>query len=96
MYIYNYTKEEEYYPELADILGVHKSRQQAIYRYPNGYGASIVKGFPLLHNHWELAVLKLGEDGEFYICYDTDITDDVVVIIYDHVIKDYLEAISKL
>ncbi len=44
--------------------------------YPNGYGASIIKhngSYGREDDLWELAVLK---DGG--LCYDTDITDDVL------------------
>lgn len=45
--------------------------------FPNGYGASIVCGGPLVHGDlkrpFEVAVLRNGE-----ITYDTPITDDVV------------------
>ena len=48
---------------------------QELYRFANGYGASVVRfpgsyGWPDL---WELAVLR---DG--HLCYDTPITDDVL------------------
>jgi hypothetical protein len=46
------------------------------YTFANGYGASVVRnaysyGGP--QGKWELAVIK---DGD--LCYDTDITDDVL------------------
>lgn len=50
--------------------------EQTIYNFPNGYGCSIIKG-PYSYGGpqglYELAVLK---DGE--LCYDTNITSDVV------------------
>lgn len=49
---------------------------QRIYKFPNGYGASVVKG-PYTYGGgkglWEVAVLK-GEE----LCYDTPITNDVL------------------
>ena len=50
--------------------------RQAIVSFPNGYGASIVRGSYTYGGDeglYELAVLK---DG--HICYDTDITQDVI------------------
>lgn len=49
---------------------------QKIYRFENGYGASVVRhtysyGYP---NMWELAVLDENDD----LCYDTEITSDVI------------------
>jgi hypothetical protein len=54
---------------------------------PNGYGVSVVR-FKTPHNvlygsytsndnEWEVAILK-GNENEWEICYDTEITDDVI------------------
>lgn len=51
-----------------------------VVHFPNGYGASIVKFFGTYgaeHDLWEVAVLR-EENGEWPLCYDTDITDDVL------------------
>lgn len=50
---------------------------QKIYRFANGYGASVVRhaysyGGP--NGSWELAVLDENDD----LCYDTEITSDVI------------------
>ena len=55
---------------------------QKLYRFPNGYGASVVQ-FPHSYGYgsgrWELAVLKITGEGEdeFKLTYETDITDEV-------------------
>lgn len=48
---------------------------QAIMEFPNGYGISVIQGkyFYCNDNTYEVAVLKNGN-----LCYDTDITDDVL------------------
>lgn len=63
--------------------------KQAIYSFPNGYGASVVN-----HSHCygglELAVLRKGA-----ICYDTPITSDVIAIEEDN-LDVILSEIEKL
>ena len=52
---------------------------QTIYKFPNGYGASVIK-----FNHIyfgigiEIAVLRFNEDGNWHIDYCTPITNDVI------------------
>lgn len=53
---------------------------QYIFKFDNGYGASLVKN-PLSYGGeedlWEIAVLSFDNNG-YKIVYDTSITDDVV------------------
>ena len=67
---------------------------QKIYSFPNGYGASVIKG-PYTYGgpdgKWELAVLKNDE-----ICYDTPITNDVVGRLNDPEVDRLLRQISQL
>lgn len=67
---------------------------QKVYSFPNGYGASVVKhsfSYGGKDNKWELAVLK---DGE--LCYDTDITTDVLGHLNDPEVDNYLRQIERL
>jgi hypothetical protein len=53
---------------------------QWIYRFPNGYGASVVKGprtYGGPEGFYEMAVLRYDGD-ESHLTYDTPITDDVL------------------
>lgn len=80
-------------PQTQDILQDLDGVQQ-IYKFPNGYGASVVK-----HNFsyggksdlWELAVLK-GED----LCYTTPLTSDVLGWLTDEDVQRALKEIAKL
>lgn len=67
---------------------------QKIYKFPNGYGASVIKG-PYTYGGkkglWELAVLK-GEE----LCYDTDITSDVIGYLNDPEMDAILRQIERL
>lgn len=67
---------------------------QRVYKFPNGYGASVIKG-PYTYGGkkglWELAVLK-GEE----LCYDTDITSDVIGHLNDPEMDAILRQIERL
>ena len=85
------------------------SGTQKIWRFPNGYGASVVQ-FKLRGNleygsytsnsdEWELAVLKFGEDEDIEncgLCYDTPITSDVIGHLTKTEVEEILLKISKL
>ena len=67
---------------------------QKVYKFPNGYGASVIKG-PYTYGGkkglWEVAVLK-GEE----LCYDTDITSDVIGHLNDPEMDAVLRQIERL
>jgi len=68
---------------------------QFIYKFDNGYGASLVWG-PYAHGELEMAVLTFGSDGSWDLCYDTPITDDVLgYLSYDEV-EPLLDQIAAL
>jgi hypothetical protein len=65
-----------------------------IYKFPNGYGASVVKAggsYGGGEGLWELAVLK----GDA-INYDTPITDDVLSWLSDQDVENTLDQIQAL
>jgi len=75
---------------------------QRIYRFPNGYGASVVN-IPLFtytnnDNDWELAVIRFtGKSNyKFELCYDTPITDDVIGYLEEEDVEKILHKIQKL
>ena len=67
---------------------------QKVYKFPNGYGDSVIKG-PYTYGGkkglWEVAVLK-GEE----LCYDTDITSDVIGHLNDPEMDAILRQIERL
>mgnify|MGYP001611600774 CR=1 FL=1 len=58
--------------------------QQRVYRFANGYGASVVRGEYTYGGPvglWELAVLRWdgeSEGADYRLTYETPVTDDVI------------------
>ena len=64
------------------------------YDFDNGYGASVIMNemsYGGKMGLYEIAVLHSG-----LICYDTDITDDVLGFLTKSAVNDILEKISNL
>ena len=82
-------------PHSTEIFGEFPNGIQRIYKFKNGYGASVV-----MHNGsyggnkglWELAVLN--EEGD--LCYHTPITQDVIGYLTDTSLQSILEEIKAL
>lgn len=71
---------------------------QELYRFENGYGASVVRH---MHSYggedglWELAVIRW--DEEYYeLVYDTSITDDVIGRLQWSAVVEWLEEIKAI
>jgi len=79
---------------------------QMIYRFENGYGASIVRAkigetyvtYTDNEKEWELGVIKFyGDDPDsFHLCYDTPITDDVIGHLTADEVEEILWKIKRL
>src|SRR6056300_1146000 len=65
-------------------------KNQTKYSFPNGYGASVISGEGI--NRFEVAVLEA--DGS--LCYDTQITDDVIAGLSVEGVYKILDKISHL
>ena len=79
--------------DLSD--GYKKGGRQKLYHFKNGYGASVVKhegSYGGKSGLWELAVL----DAEGHLCYDTEITDDVIGHLNDPQVDALLNQIANL
>lgn len=68
---------------------------QTIYKFPNGYGASVIK-FNYVHFGIEIAVLSFDEDGNRDIDYSTPITNDVIGGLSEEARDDVLQQIFDL
>ena len=65
--------QSRYLVENKDVNG----GTQRIYKFPNGYGASVIRhqgSYGFKNGLWELAVLDSSGD----LCYSTPITNDVI------------------
>lgn len=71
----------------------HMGGPQRLYRFDNGYGASVV------NNMWsrgtEMAVIKWNGNN-FHLVYDTPVTDDVINYLDEDGVCEHLERISQL
>ena len=69
------------------------------FRFKNHYGASVIKhdySYGHKQDLWEIAVIRYYRDDEWYITYDTDITDDVIGYLSDEEVREILKRISEL
>ena len=76
---------------------------QRLYRFVNGYGASVVRHFGSYGGPkglWELAVIKWNDDlcrqFDWDLCYSTPITYDVIGYLEEDQVNTILSFIEKL
>ena len=74
------------------------SGKQAVVFFGNGYGASVIQGYGTYGGEeglYELAVIW-GSDADWDLCYDTEITEDVIGHLTESEITDLLKRIEEL
>ena len=72
---------------------------QKIYRFENGYGASVVQHDFSYGNEldmWELGVLEFDDNETYHLNYNTLITDDVLGHLSWGQVEELLEKIKGL
>jgi len=72
---------------------------QAVVIFPNGYGASVVHhsfSYGNAEGLYELAVIKGKNETEWELCYDTEITDDVLGYLKPSDIDELLVKIEEI
>ena len=67
---------------------------QKIYRFPNGYGASVIK--TLTSYGLELGVVKFTSENKWQLTYETPITDDVLGHLTPETLEQALDDIAAL
>lgn len=81
-------------PHPAGIGGI-----QRLYRFANGYGASVIM-FPFSFGAdiglWELSVIKYDGDGKYSRTYETEIADEVIGNLTDSEVDELLTKIEAL
>lgn len=56
------------------------SHLQTVYKFPNGYGASVIETYYIEEDCIEIAVVYFDDEGNYRLDYSTPITDDVIVV----------------
>lgn len=72
--------------------------EQYLYKFKNGYGASVVRhNFSYGGNEglWELAVL-IWNENDWDLCYSTEITNDVIGYLTEDDVEVLLNRIGQL
>lgn len=71
---------------------------QEIYRFENGYGASVLRGCAFAYGGLELAVVKFhGEEPiDFSLSYDTPITNKLIGYLSEQALAKILDDIEAL
>ena len=72
---------------------------QKIYRFENNYGASVIKttgSYGHEKGLWELAVIFFTDREHYELCYETDITDDVIGYLILDEVDRILSKIKKI
>ncbi len=94
-----YDKFEKYLYEATKETLSHKENLQYIFKFDNGYGASVIKN-SVSYGHvldlFELAVIKFTDEFTWNLCYSTEITDDVIGYLTNDGVLNLLEAIKNL
>lgn len=72
---------------------------QKIYKFDNGYGASVVQhrfSYTDNDNEWELAVIKFDGTDSWHLTYETEITSDVIGHLPTEEVEETLNRIEQL
>jgi hypothetical protein len=72
---------------------------QSVVRFENNYGASVIKhdySYGSKQGLYELAIIKYDESGDWGLCYDTPLTNDVLGYLSEAEITTYLMQIEQL
>lgn len=71
---------------------------QYVFKFPNGYGASVIKtrySYGSEQDLWEMALIFFDEDGSSDLTYERDFDDDVKGYLTDDNVIELLEKIKQ-
>lgn len=95
----NYEGFEEYLLKRT-VLDDNRKGVHYLFKFPNRYGASVIKhrySYGYENDLWELGVIRFGTDDEVWrLTYDTEITCDVIGSLTDDDVRDLLKRIKEL
>lgn len=86
---------DEHILEERDDNLTYAKKHQRVYKFPNGYGASVIMGgnaYSDIDHPYEVAVIGLDN----HLCYTTPITDDVIGYLDADGVNDVLNQIMAL
>jgi hypothetical protein len=71
---------------------------QKVYRFPNGYGASLIEGGFIAYGGREIGVLRFFGEGwdDYHLNYDTPVTSDVLGYLSEDDVPRILDQIASL
>ena len=72
---------EEYLLEANDTKFLGYEELHYVFKFKNGYGASVIKNdrsYGGTEDLFVLSVIKFTDDYNWELCYDTEITNDVI------------------
>lgn len=73
--------ESEHYKRYCKLLDKDPFAWQWLFKFENGYGASVIKrdgSFGFEEDLFELGVIRWGSENEWHLSYSTELTDDVI------------------
>ena len=71
---------------------------QYIFKFPNDYGASVIKrrySYGSEKDLWEMALIFFNRVGDWYLTYERDFDDDVKGYLTDDEVNEFLGKILK-
>lgn len=78
--------------------GPHYTFSHYIFRFPNNYGASVIRGpgtYGSAQDLWEMALIFFDEDGDWDLTYEKDFDDGVKGYLTDDNVIELLEKIKQ-
>ena len=80
------------YIEFSRYIG----HMQTVYKFPNGYGASVIEIYYFEEDCIEVAVVKFDGNGKYHLDFSTPITDDVIGVLDEEGRDKVLQQIFDL
>ena len=94
-----YDQFDKYIFEAKSVRYIDSEELQYIFKFENGYGASVVKNIGSYGNRqdlFELAVIIFVGEYDWDLCYSTEIADDVIGYLNNEQVIELLEKIKNL
>lgn len=94
-----YDQFDKYLFEAKSGRYIDSEELQYIFKFENGYGASVVKNIGSYGNRqdlFELAIIRFTDEFTWNLCYSTEITNDVIGYLTNDDVLELLERIKNL